>query len=194
MYKIENIVSNDKNSIKCGPFGSSLKKEFFVSKGYKVYGQEQVIRDDFKYGNYYIDENKYNELSNYSISSGDILISLVGTLGKVSIVPKEFESGIINPRLIKITLDSNKVNPVFFKKILTSTSIIKQIEQNSHGGTMNIINLKIVKSIKLPLPTLTLQNHFASTVEKIEEQKSIVKKGLDEAKLLFDSLMSYYFD
>jgi type I restriction enzyme S subunit len=31
------------NALKAGPFGSALKKEFYVKKGYKIYGQEQVI-------------------------------------------------------------------------------------------------------------------------------------------------------
>ena len=49
--KINNAfeVEKEKNSLKTGPFGSSLKKEFYVQKGYKIYGQEQVIADDFEY-------------------------------------------------------------------------------------------------------------------------------------------------
>ena len=53
-------------------FGSSLKKEFYTKSGYKIYGQEQVIKDDFSYGNYYISEEKFNELKRCEIKSGDI--------------------------------------------------------------------------------------------------------------------------
>jgi type I restriction enzyme, S subunit len=37
-------------AIKAGPFGSSLTKDTYVPEGYKVYGQEQVIRGDYVYG------------------------------------------------------------------------------------------------------------------------------------------------
>ena len=60
IYKeIRNTVENSKHAIKAGPFGSSLKKEFYVEKGYKIYGQEQVIKDDLTYGDYYISDAEY---------------------------------------------------------------------------------------------------------------------------------------
>lgn len=51
---IQEFIKKEKNSLKAGPFGSALKKEFYVPSGYKVYGQEQVIAGDESIGNYYI--------------------------------------------------------------------------------------------------------------------------------------------
>jgi len=39
-----------------------------------------------------------------------------------------------------------------------------------------------------------LQNQFAEIVTKIEEQKALVQKAIDETQYLFDSLMSEYFE
>lgn len=103
--KIEDITAQEKNALKAGPFGSALKKEFYVRSGYKIYGQEQVICGDASFGDYYIDEEKYKELKNCAVQAGDILISLVGTYGKTLIMPDNYEAGIINPRLMKITLN-----------------------------------------------------------------------------------------
>ena len=86
---VEDVALNEKHSIKAGPFGSSLKKEFYVQEGYKIYGQEQVIKDDMSFGNYYISEKKYKELESCKVKAGDILISLVGTYGKISIIPEK---------------------------------------------------------------------------------------------------------
>jgi type I restriction enzyme S subunit len=52
--EVQDVAASEKHSIKAGPFGSSLKKEVYVKKGYKIYGQEQVIRDDLTYGDYYM--------------------------------------------------------------------------------------------------------------------------------------------
>lgn len=46
----------------------------------------------------------------------------------------------------------------------------------------------------VPLPPFTLQKKFANIIRLVEEQKSIVKKTIEETQLLFDSLMSQYFD
>ena len=75
---IEYLIENRKSSIKAGPFGSSLKKEFYVPNGFKIYGQEQVISGNCTYGDYYISEEKYKELENCKVKPFDILISLVG--------------------------------------------------------------------------------------------------------------------
>jgi len=191
--KIKDTAKQDKYSIKAGPFGSSLKKEFYVKKGYKVYGQEQVIRDDLSYGNYYIDEKKYKELESCKVDTGDILISLVGTYGKISIVPEKFEPGIINPRLMKITPDTSKVNPVYFKTLLVNESIRHQIENVSRGGTMDIVNVGIMKDISIPLPPIALQNKFALIFKNIQQQKIQVKGQIQYSETLFDCLLNKAF-
>jgi type I restriction enzyme, S subunit len=112
-------LTRSKDDIKTGPFGSSLKKEIFVAKGYKVYGQENVIPDEFSIGNYYISEDVFLKMRKYEIKPKDILISLVGTHGKVSLVPENIERSIINPRLLKITLNQSIALPEFMKILLT---------------------------------------------------------------------------
>jgi type I restriction enzyme S subunit len=101
---LEQIRANRPHAIKAGPFGSALTKNCYTPSGYKIYGQEQVIRADAEYGAYYISEEKFQELKSCAVASGDLLFSLVGTIGKVLVVPDTFAKGIINPRLVKISL------------------------------------------------------------------------------------------
>ena len=193
MPLIEEVVANEKNALKAGPFGSALKKEYYVASGYKIYGQEQVISDDCTFGDYYIDEERYKSLENCAVQPGDVLISLVGTYGKLLIMPEVFEPGIINPRLMKITFDKEKVNPYYFKFFFQSESLKKALSQNTHGGTMDILNLGIVRKIEMPLPPLKLQNEFVAFVHQVDKSKVAVQKALDETQMLFDSLMQEYF-
>lgn len=193
MSLIEDVVANEKNALKAGPFGSALKKEYYVESGYKIYGQEQVISGDHTFGDYYIDEERYKLLENCAVQAGDVLISLVGTYGKLLIMPEVFEPGIINPRLMKITFDKEKVNPHYFKFFFQSESLKKALSENTHGGTMDILNLGIVRKITMPLPPLELQNEFVSFVHQVDKSKFAVQKALDKTQLLFDSLMQKYF-
>ena len=190
---IEEVVSPEKNALKAGPFGSALKKEYYVESGYKIYGQEQVINGDPNYGDYYINEERYKQLENCAVQAGDVLISLVGTYGKLLIMPDCFEPGIINPRLMKITFDKDKVNPHYFQHYFQSDSLKRSLADNTHGGTMDILNLGIVRKLKMPLPPIELQNEFVAFVSQVDKSKDAVKRALDEAQLLFDSLMQQYF-
>ena len=193
MQLIEEVVANEKNALKAGPFGSALKKEYYVASGYKIYGQEQVISGDCTFGDYYIDEERYKSLENCAVQAGDVLISLVGTYGKLLIMPEVFEPGIINPRLMKITFDKEKINPYYFKFFFQSESLKRALSENTHGGTMDILNLGIVRKIAMPLPPLKLQNEFANFVNQVDKSKVAVQKALDETQMLFDSLMQKYF-
>ena len=193
MPLLEEVVSPEKNALKAGPFGSALKKEYYVESGYKIYGQEQVISGDPSYGDYYIDEERYKQLKNCAVQAGDVLISLVGTYGKLLIIPDCFEPGIINPRLMKITFDKDKVNPYYFQHFFQSDSLKKSLADNTHGGTMDILNLGIVRKLKMPLPPIEIQNEFVAFVAQVDKSKAVVKKSLDEVQLLFDSLMQQYF-
>lgn len=191
--KLVNLIEQHKGAMKTGPFGSTLKKEFYVKDGYKIYGQEQVIKNNFNYGNYYIDEERYKTLKGYSIKEKDILISLVGTFGKIAIVPKVFEAGIINPRLMKISLDTTLYNPVFFKDLFYTEGFKAQLLNFSHGGTMGILNLTILKELKYIKPPIELQDKFASIVEKIETIKEQENKKLEHLETLHNSLMDKAF-
>jgi len=193
LMKAEEICLNEKSAIKAGPFGSSLKKEFYVEKGYKIYGQEQVIRDDLTFGDYYIPKEIYKKLENCKIKEGDILISLVGSYGKISIVPKQFEPGIINPRLMKISLNQKIILPVFFKFLLNSEGIKKKIQQVSHGGTMDIINVKIIKQLYFPIPPIELQNQFVEIVQQVETLKSYQTESKQQIDNLFNTIMQKAF-
>ena len=190
MLEIAQIAAPDKYSIKAGPFGSALRKESYVSHGYKIYGQEQVIRGDAAYGDYYISKEKYLELENCKVQAGDILISLVGTFGKTLIVPKGHEPGIINPRLMKVTLNKQKMSPEFFITVFAQDTVASQIRTASHGGTMNILNVRTLKNIMIPVPPLSIQKAIVADVEAeqslvsanqelIERMETKIKAAID---------------
>ena len=171
MVTIEDLAANERNSLKAGPFGSSLKKDCYVKSGYKIYGQEQVIRGDINYGDYYISEEKFRELESCKVKAGDVLISLVGTYGKILIVPEKHEPGIINPRLLKVTLDKQKILPTYFVEAFRQGTVTEQVANLSYGGTMDILSLKVLKSLKLPLPPLATQQ---AIVAEIEAEQALV--------------------
>lgn len=141
---------------KAGPFGSALTKDMYVSSGYRVYGQEQVIPADFSLGDYYIDEEKFLELQQYAVKPGDILISCVGTFGKIAIVPGNVEEGIINPRLLRLRVGS-AINSEYLSTVLRSAVVFEQFSMVSRGGTMDVINIGTLNAITLAVPPATEQ-------------------------------------
>lgn len=154
--------------IKAGPFGSSITKDQYVSVGYKVYGQEQVIRGDYLYGDYFISSKKYRELESCAVRPGDVLLSLVGTLGKLLELPNDAPPGVINPRLLRFSFDRERVLPRFFKFLFESGSVQLRLERQAQGGTMGVLNAGILRPFRIPLPPLPEQHAIAEALSDVE--------------------------
>lgn len=154
------------HALKAGPFGSALKKEFYTPSGHKVYGQEQVIKGDPYFGDYYIDEQRFAELKACEVRPGDILISLVGTIGKVLVLPQDAEAGIINPRLVKLSLSAQVIEAEYAAWALQSPLTLRFFASKSHGGTMEILNLSIIRELRFPLPPLAEQRQMLRSLAR----------------------------
>ena len=179
--------------IKAGPFGSSLKKEDYAESGYRIYGQEQVIAGRFDIGNYYIGERKYQQLKSCAVAEGDLLVSLVGSFGKVLVVPAGIEPGIINPRLLKITPNQALVTPGFLASLLQHPTVQAEFQRVAHGGTMGILNAGLLKQLKVILPPITLQREFARRVVAVEKLKTAQRASLADLDALFATLQHRAF-
>ncbi len=59
--------------------------------------------------------------------------------------------------------------------------------------TINQITGRMLDDVTIPLPPMALVDQFAAFVEQTDKSKVAVQKALDEAQLLFDSLMQKYF-
>ena len=191
-----NSLSLDKLTLSMvrGPFGSALKKEFFVSKSedaYKVYEQKHAIQKDATIGEYYISKEKFEELRRFEVSSGDIIMSCSGTIGEFYEIPKGAEKGVMNQALLKFTIDESLISKSYFLFVM-------QFVKNNftvHGsGLQNIGSVKVIKAIKISVPSIDLQQEFASKIDAIEHQKELIKQSIKEVETLFNSRMDFYFN
>ena len=193
IYKLADVCDG-KAGIKAGPFGSSLKKDCYTTEGPRVYGQEQVIAGDFSVGDYHISEAKFAEMSAYAVESGDLLISLVGTIGKVAIVPDGIERGIINPRLLRVRPRTELLHPSYFAQVLISPSVIQFFGSVATGITMGVLNAGLLKRLSVPLPPLPLQMEFAKRVTEIRELEAGQATSRTRLDALFQSMLHRAFN
>lgn len=167
--RLDSLGAGTVPPIKAGPFGSSLTKDTYVPTGYKVYGQEQVIRGDYLYGDYYISHSKYQELESCAVSPGDVLLSLVGTAGKLLVVPDDAPAGVINPRLIRFSFDKKRVCPQFFKDLFETGQVQSFLARYAQGGTMGVLNAGMLRPISISLPPLPEQRVIAAVRSDVDD-------------------------
>ncbi|GBG08905.1 hypothetical protein PAT3040_03518 [Paenibacillus agaridevorans] len=95
---------------------------------------------------------------------------------------------------MKAILPIKEIDVVYLKHCFDNMThqILKIITTAGHGTKK--FDADSMGKVIIPVPSLHLQNQFADIVTKIEEQKALVKKVIDETQLLFDTLMSEYFE
>lgn len=191
------------NSIKIGPFGSQLKMESMVASGFKVYGQEHVISQDFNLGLKYVDERKFSDLSACEIKPGDLVVTMMGSSGRSAVVPDGIESGIMDSHLLRVRVPKDEVTPSFVALAIDQASYIKaQIDALGKGAIMQGLNSGLIKNLVLAIPPVPEQDEILSfldretakidalvakrerLIELLEEKRAalitqVVTKGLD---------------
>ena len=160
----------------------SLKKEFFVEKGYKVYEQKNAIYNDSELGKYFINQEKFDELKDFEVKPGDFIVSCSGTMGKISLVPFNAKKGIINQALLKISTEPKSIVQDYFLFVFRSNIIQNIFTTLSHGSAMqNVVSLKELKRIGIPVPPLPEQKQIASILSNVDTQ--IQKEKLHKSNL-----------
>ena len=130
------------------------------------------------------------------IQEGDLLISITADLGRTGVVTKEIaeHGAYINQHLTCIRLKQDVLNPLYVAYFMESPAGKEQFESKNQSAVKAGLNFNSINSLRLMVPPLEEQNAFVNFVEQVDKSKVAVQKALDEAQMLFDSLMQKYFE
>jgi type I restriction enzyme, S subunit len=160
-------LKNGSDGIKIGPFGSQLKLEYMQDSGFKVYGQEHVIANDFSLGLKYVGENKFRELAACQIQPGDLLITMMGTSGRCQLVPSGVEPGIMDSHLLRLRVQDNDIDPRFAALVLDKAKYVEdQLQTMGKGAIMHGLNSSLVKSIVFAIPPPSEQQMILAFLDR----------------------------
>lgn len=179
--------------IRRGPFGSALKKEFFVQNSeYVVYEQQNAIYDHFN-TRYRISEEKYHELNKFMLSSGDFIMSGAGTIGKISLVPDGIEKGVFNQALIRLRVNKN-INKEFFLQWMRSPEMQNNLTKaNPASAMVNLVPMSEVKEWDVIVPSFEEQSAIGSLFRTLDNLLSNYKDNLANYQSLKATMLSKMF-
>lgn len=188
-------IADVSNDMRTGPFGSALHHDEFIDSGVFVLGIDNAVENKFSYNRMrYITAEKYQELKRYTVYPGDVIITIMGTVGRSAVIPADMPKAINTKHLACITPNAKMVNAQFLScAFQVHPDIRAQLQKQCKGAIMDGLNLTIIKGLSFHIPPINLQDRFVGFYEQIDKSKAAVQKALDETQLLFDSLMQKYF-
>jgi type I restriction enzyme S subunit len=174
------LLSTSRPGMKTGPFGMMLKKQEHTQSGIPVLGIENIGFMEFRPGSkIHITPQKADELADYAVLPGDVLISRSGTVGEVCVVP----AGMRLVLLPEIML------PILFCFIVNgSPFVLSQIAELCKGSTREFLNQAILKALVLPLPPVAEQQEIVRRVEGLFALADQLELRLAQARGQVDKL------
>ncbi|TLM84012.1 restriction endonuclease subunit S [Pseudarthrobacter sp. NamE2] len=192
---IEDLADRHKGAIRTGPFGSQLLTSEFTDEGIAVIGIDNAVSNQFAWKERrYISPEKYQTLRRYTVRPGDLLVTIMGTLGRCAVVPSDIPPAINTKHLCCITLNRKMAVPEWLHSyFLRSDAASQYLRQTTKGAIMGGLNMGIIKKMPVLLPPLELQHTFANRVAAVERLKELHRKHLTELDVLFVSLQHRAF-
>lgn len=141
----------------------------------------------------YIDRSIGDGFKKTELYGDELLITVRGTTGTTALTDIRFNGMNVTRGIAVVRYDRNKINPVYLNAYLNTDESQRYIQEHTRGATLQQINLSDLRVQQIMVPPLALQEQMAAFIEQTDKSKVAVQKALDEAQLLFDSLMQKYF-
>ena len=182
-------------AMRSGPFGSALLKQELVSEGIPFLGIDNVHAERFV-ADYrrFVTHKKFSELARYAVRPNDLLITIMGTVGRSCLVPEHVGPALSSKHIWAITLNQALYSPYLaMLQINYSPWVLKHFGKDQQGGTMAAIRSETLRSTLLPTPPREEQRLMEERLRVISrridlEVDSLVKMQAKKSGLMDDLL------
>jgi type I restriction enzyme, S subunit len=191
---VESVLASIPNAARTGPFGSQLLVSEFTDAGIPVLGIDNVVSNSFTWGaRRFISPEKYAELERFTVRPGDVMVTIMGTTGKVAVAPDDLPLCISTKHLCTLSLDRNELRPAYLWACLRwDPEVRAQTQRESKGAIMEGWNMGIVKGLLVSKPPMDVQLRFEALLARVEQIARKAAAAADETDALIASLSAKY--
>jgi type I restriction enzyme S subunit len=193
---IADVLADQDNAIRTGPFGSQLKHSEFTEDGVPVLGIDNVVDNEFKWAKpRHLPPERYQAFRRFRVFPGDVIVTIMGTTGRVCVAPDDLPECMNTKHLCAFTLDRSRAHPRFvWGAMLFDPDVRAQARGKANGQIMEGWNMGIVRSMRIPLPPLPIQTAFAEQAIRIESVACALDAAAAKAEALAAALSAEVFD
>ncbi|SOU08414.1 restriction endonuclease subunit S [Xanthomonas arboricola] len=188
---ISELLADLDPPMRSGPFGSALLKHELVDDGFPLLGIDNVHTERFA-SDYarFVTPMKFAQLARYAVRPDDLMITIMGTVGRCCLVPGDIGHALSSKHTWTITLDRDAYSPYLaMLQINYSPWVLAHFARDQQGGTMAAIRSDTLRSTLLPVPPREeqrlMEQRLRTLSERIEsEATSLIKHRAEKAGLM----------
>ena len=178
--------------IQTGPFGSQLHKEDYVETGTPIVTVEHLGNRVFTEQNLpRVSDSDKARLIKYTLSTGDIVFSRVGSVDRCSYVDKSHDGWMFSGRCLRVR-PTELVDSLYLYYYFCLEETKQFVRNIAVGATMPSINTKLLGEVEIALPDLNNQKRIAAVLssldDKIENNQKLNDNLEQQAQSYFQEL------
>jgi len=138
----------------------------YVLEGYPLVTSKNIIDGKLNIDNVnFISKEDYLKINQRSkVDNGDILMPMIGTIGKPIVVNKQYDFAIKNVALIKF-YENSLVEGKYVKYVLDSELFSNYIEKENRGGTQKFLSLGNIRKFTFSVPNINIQRKIVQVLD-----------------------------
>ena len=109
------------------------------------------------------------------IESGDVLLTIVGTIGRTAVVPDDALKFMLQ-RSVCVMKTKNFLNSKFLSLMLTSPALLEWMMDRASGTAQKGIYLKALRAMPLPIPPLSEQHRIVGKLTELFNKLNQIDK------------------
>jgi type I restriction enzyme S subunit len=168
---LQELLAPLPNNIRSGPFGSALLKHELVEEGIPFLGIDNIHSERFEPTfRRYVSVRKFRELAKYRVRPRDVVNTIMGTVGRCSVIPADLDVSLSSKHHWTMTFDTEKVIPeLICWQLNCAPWVLAWFRRAMQGGVMDAIQSSTLKTLKLPVPGITEQELIYARYLKMSE-------------------------
>jgi type I restriction enzyme S subunit len=152
--ELETLLAKTFSPMRSGPFGSSLLKSELAENGIPFLGIDNIFVERFEPTfKRFVPRKKFQQLLKYSVFPGDVVITIMGTVGRCCVVPENIAQALSSKHLWTMTFDREQIAPELVCWQLNYAPWVKiWFTKQSQGAVMDAIQSSTLKRTRLMVP------------------------------------------
>src|SRR5574344_1866769 len=118
----------------------------------------------------YITDEASSYIQKYTVNTGDIIISVVGTVGAVAEIQKELDGAYLTENCNKLLVNENICKKKYLKYFLQSSYGQNEIASNIVGSTQPKLPIYGIENFNIPVPNIFCQNKIIRILDIIDKK------------------------
>ncbi|WP_296211252.1 restriction endonuclease subunit S [Psychrobacter sp. UBA3480] len=171
--------------------------EFYDKGDYLFLSAKNVTKKGFLFEEtQFISKEKYEKLGKGIVNRGDVVLTTRGTVGQTAYYDDSVQYDFlrVNSGMVTLGCNNSELESNFFYALTNSSLFTRQVDSLTFGSAQPQLTIKIIKSLKVPIPSIPEQQKIATVLTNADKEIELLEQQLadlqQEKKALMQVLLT----